>query len=491
MERIVPLPALIATLAPRDAAEAERLAALVPAEASAIEYRLDLAERPIPPGRLLALDPRPVIVTYRTPAEGGRFVGFSDDYLRLAREAFDAGATVDIEHASGLLSDGSVFSDRRRVVVSAHFLFSLPEDWGSRLSAMLSTGARAVKLVGGAADLAASLKIAQIQRRQCDASVAVFPMGPASAPGRVLSALSGASLIYGPIERHTAAGQVPLEDLLRVYEVNRPRRIEALFGIIGGDVSQSLSPILHNALFRARDLPYLYLPLPVSDFSRGKPQELGFDPPFRGFSVTQPWKREAAATAVPSEDVRATGAANTLLFVRGRWRSENTDVDGIFDPLADYDTGEGRSAVILGAGGVARAAVVAARRLGYEVFVASRRDERADALAEELKVDSLALADVAQSEADLYVNATPAGSREEDPSAVPVRALGHRPLVFDCVYRRGGGETATIRAARAAGCAAIGGLQMFAAQAVRQARLFGVQDATLEEVTEIVQGTAE
>ena len=259
-----------------------------------------------------------------------------------------------------------------------------------------------------------------------------------------------------------------------------------LVGLIGDPVSGSLSPVIHNALFGARALPRLYLPLPVSDFDRVKPQELEFDPPFRGFSVTRPWKRKAAATAVPSEDVRAAGAANTLVFARGRWRAENTDVDGIFDPLADHDTGEGRSAVVLGAGGTARAAVVAARKLGYEVTISSRRDEEADALAEELRVDSLAWDDVAASEADLYVNATPVGSSDQDPPAVPAAVLARRPLVFDSVYRRDGSTTPTIHAARAAGCAVVEGIRMFAAQAVRQARLFGAEDATLEEIADLL-----
>ena len=202
--------------------------------------------------------------------------------------------------------------------------------------------------------------------------------------------------------------------------------------------------------------------------------------------MTRPWKLRAAETAIPSEDVRATRAANTLVLSRGRWRAENTDVDGIFDPLADHDTGEGRSAVILGAGGAARAAVVAARRLGYEVMVASRRDNEADALALELGVDSLAWEDVARSEADLYFNATPLGSRDEDPPAIPPGALENRPLVFDSVYRRDGSTTPTIRAARAARCPTIEGIRMFAAQAVRQARLFGMTDATQEEVASLL-----
>src|SRR5262249_55915306 len=203
---------------------------------------------------------------------------------------------------------------------------------------------------------------------------------------------------------------------------------------------------------------------------------------------TQPWKLAAARAGRPSEDVAKTGAANTLYRERGHhtWRAENTDVDGVFDPLADHDTGEGREAVIVGAGGAARAAIVATRRLGYEVRVCARRDAEADRVADHLGVDSLAWEDLAASEADLYLNATPVGWADGDPPAIPERVLEGRPLVFDCVYRKDGKPTSTIRAARDARCPVVEGLTMLAAQAVRQAQLFGIPDVTLSEVAEIL-----
>ena len=232
----------------------------------------------------------------------------------------------------------------------------------------------------------------------------------------------------------------------------------------------------------------LYVPLPVSDFDREAPQAIDNDPPIRGMAVTQPWKLNAARAGRPSEDVVKTGAANTLYRERGRltWRAENTDVDGVFDPLADHDTGEGREAVIVGAGGAARAAVVATRKLGYEVRVCARRVSEADRVAEALGVDSLAWEDLAVSEADVYLNATPVGWADGDPSAIPERVLAAKPLVFDCVYRKDGKPTSTVVAARAARCTVIEGLTMLAAQAVRQAQLFGVPDVTLAEVSEVL-----
>lgn len=486
MSPIIPIPAYVASLAPRDLADARRLLALVPAGANAIEYRLDLATDPIAPAALRGLDARPAILTWRSLREGGNFGGSAEEYGRLLRGAYDAGGTVDVEHASGLLASPDAFPDRRRVVVSQHSPFSLPGDWPDRIEAMRATGARAIKLVAGAADLAGSLRIGGLQRGQTGA-VSIFPMGPASQAGRVLSALAGGALIYGPVERETAEGQVPLADLLEIYEVDRPRAPEALFGVVGGSPARSLSPYLYNALFRAREMPFLYVPLPVADFEREAPQSIPSVPPIRGLAVTQPWKLAAARVGSPSEDVQKIGAANTLFLDRGRWRAENTDVDGVFDPLADHGTGEGRSAVIVGAGGAARAAIVACRRLGYEVSVAARRDEEADRLAETLGVDSMAWDDVPSSEADLYLNATPVGWKDDDPPAIPRSVFEARPVVFDCVYRRDGVPTATIRLARAAGCPMVEGLSMLAAQAVRQAQCFGVQGVTLSEVTEILR----
>jgi 3-dehydroquinate dehydratase/shikimate dehydrogenase len=488
-ERTLVVPGYVASLAPKSLGDARRLVARVPDAATAIEYRLDLADEPIPAAPLVELDRRAAIVTHRSLREGGRFSGSLEEYRRLVAAAYQAGAAVDVELASGLLSDRAFCPDRSRVIASLHAPFGLPDDWRERLAAMRASGARAAKLVAGTRDVVGALRVAAAQR-EAGESASVFPMGPASAPGRVLSALWGAALVYGSVDGETAAGQLSLDELLETYGVRERRAVDALYGIAGGNPSGSLSPRIHNALFRARGLPSLYLPMPVADFERELPQLLEFEPPFRGFSVTQPWKLLAARAGAPSDDVRVTAAANTLVRGRGGWRAENTDVDGVFDPLADHDTGEGRTALILGAGGAARAAAVAARRLGYEVALAARRDDEADRVSSELGVDSLGWDDVAASEADLYVNATSAGWRDGDASAVPEAVLAARPLVFDCVYRRDGRETSTVRAARTAGCATIDGLAMLGAQAVRQAQLFGVADATPEEIRGILRGAA-
>ena len=112
-----------------DAEDARRLVARVPAGTNAIEYRMDLAERAIPPGALLALDPRPVIPTYRSLAEGGNFSGSAEEYARLVVECYEVGAAVDLEHGRGLLAGPRrLRRPGAHPVASRHSPFALPED---------------------------------------------------------------------------------------------------------------------------------------------------------------------------------------------------------------------------------------------------------------------------------------------------------------------------------------------------------------------------
>ena len=143
MDRLLPIPAYIASLAPKDAEDARRLVARIPAEANAVEFRMDLAERPIPPVALFSLDSRPVVLTWRSLAEGGQFSGSAEEYARLVENCYAEGAAVDVEQARGLLGDGRRFPDRDRVVASLHSPFSLPGDWKEKVSAMKQSNARA------------------------------------------------------------------------------------------------------------------------------------------------------------------------------------------------------------------------------------------------------------------------------------------------------------------------------------------------------------
>jgi shikimate dehydrogenase len=236
-------------------------------------------------------------------------------------------------------------------------------------------------------------------------------------------------------------------------------------GVCGWPVAHSRSPAMQNAALRAAGLDgweYLALPLPPELFA-----ETVLALPaagFRGVNVTIPHKEAALALAdEASPAARAIGAANTLTFEPGgAIAADNTDAPGLLEALAERVDPAGRSALVLGAGGAARAAAWALAGAGADVAVWNRTAARAAALAADLGVHHAAV----PAPADVVVNATSVGLDPNiDPfKAIPLKAdtFGAGSYVIDLVY--GSGETRLLAAARSRGARVIDGLEILVAQ---------------------------
>jgi shikimate dehydrogenase len=237
-------------------------------------------------------------------------------------------------------------------------------------------------------------------------------------------------------------------------------------GVLGWPVRHSRSPAMHAAGYAALglgDWRYQLLPVPPELFEETVRALPGAG--FVGANVTIPHKEAAAAMADEATDAaRAIGAANTLTFRDGRIHADNTDAPGLLDALP-FDPA-GRTAVVLGAGGSARAAVWALLNAGAaEVLVWNRTSARADRLCAEIggRVVQAPLPT-----ADLLVNTTSVGLRSEDPfKALPLRvdAIDGYPCLVDLVY--GKGPTALVSAAQAAGVTVVDGLEVLVRQGAR------------------------
>lgn len=226
----------------------------------------------------------------------------------------------------------------------------------------------------------------------------------------------------------------------------------ARYGVLGWPVGHSRSP----AMMRAAGLErYQRLPVAPEAFD-DTVRALGAAG-FRGANVTIPHKQAALALATrATATARAIGAANTLTFgAGGEIAADNTDAPGL---LAALEGRPLRSALVLGAGGSARAAAWALRRAGAEVSVWNRTRARAEGL--QARVVARAVA------ADVLVNATSVGL---DDSSTPFKdlpldadALAEYATVVDLVYRAGG--TALTREAAERGIATIDGLEILVRQ---------------------------
>jgi shikimate dehydrogenase len=205
------------------------------------------------------------------------------------------------------------------------------------------------------------------------------------------------------------------------------RGTTTLVGLLGWPTAHSLSPPMQNAAFAALGLDWAYVPLPtppelLADAVRGL-RAMGF----AGANVTIPHKQAVAALCDELDDVaQAAGSVNTLVFDDGRLLGSSTDGDAVTGQI----DASGRRALVLGAGGAARAVVEALERAGAQVTTASRRGSGWPPSSEGFEV---------------LVNATPV---KEELIVVP-----HADMqIVDLAYLPDGRETALVTAGKAAGC---------------------------------------
>jgi shikimate dehydrogenase len=260
--------------------------------------------------------------------------------------------------------------------------------------------------------------------------------------------------------------------------------------VIGHPVTHSLSPAIHNAAFAACDVDWVYLAFDVAPGQGAAAVRAMRTLGLGGLSVTMPHKEDAAAAVDRlAADAAELEAVNTVVVEGDELVGENTDGAGFLDALRlDHRIDvSGRRAVVLGAGGAARAVVLALVRADVEsVAIANRTPERA-ARAAALGGDRAAVVArdgvaAAVAGADLVVNATPlgmAGVGDAD-SRLPIdpSSLHAGLVVVDLVYRPQ--QTPLLRAAADAGAVAIGGLGMLVHQAAHQFQLWTGQDPPLD-----------
>jgi shikimate dehydrogenase len=265
-----------------------------------------------------------------------------------------------------------------------------------------------------------------------------------------------------------------------------------LLGVCGWPVGHSRSPAMHNAALRAVGLHewrYLLVPSPPERFAQTVSELASRG--FRGLNVTIPHKTAALALADEATPAaRAIGAANTLtLDPDGAVHADNTDAIGLLDALPPRHAPAGRRALVLGAGGAARAAAWALKEAGAaDVAVWNRTPERAEALARELGVRAVPVPGAAE----ILVHCTSVGMEDPDETfkALPLQAdsLGAGSLVVDMVYRPGG--TRLLQVAQARGAEVVDGLGILVAQGAASFERWTGREAPREVMRAAVEDQA-
>jgi shikimate dehydrogenase len=254
-----------------------------------------------------------------------------------------------------------------------------------------------------------------------------------------------------------------------------------LLAVLGDPIAHSLSPTMHNAAFAALGLDAVYVafrtPAPALGAVLDALAAVG-----GAGNITVPHK-EAAERAITRKTELCTrvGACNTFWTENGDLVGDNTDVAGVRAALAELDVpvtpGAGGRWLVIGTGGAARAVAVVAAEARIELSVRSRDATRAQEFVAWAKTTASS-AQVARPPylQDVIINTTPLGLDQHDPLPLEPAAIPEAKVVLDLVY--GAGETAWVRALRAAGARAADGRAMLAHQgAAAFARWFPDQAA--------------
>jgi 3-dehydroquinate dehydratase/shikimate dehydrogenase len=364
---------------------------LVDARVDAVELRLDL-HPDADVAEVRRRHGKPVIACVRRARDGGCFLGTEPERARLfARTAAADYVDVEVDAHPDIAPPGP------GRITSFHDCAGMPEDLDTIFERCLLRGGRMVKI-------AATPRSAAEAFRLLDLPVAGIGMGPFGTFTRVLAPLTYCA------REPVAKGMPTPADLFDVFRIRRLGPTPSLYGVAGDPIEHSRSPHLFNPALERDGIDAVYLRFRVGRLADFWPAFLAHGG--RGLSVTAPLKVEAARLASrPSDEVKECGSANTLL---ADGRAFNTDYLAFLELIPGGLPG----ALVMGAGGAARAAVAALRRLGYRPLVWCRRPDEAKALGAEFAPSPAPL--------PLVVNTTPL----DPPSAPFVVDLRYGPGIL-------------------------------------------------------------
>lgn len=443
------------------------------AGADLVEARADSVSEPdLAP--LKGAGDKPIILTCRSSREGGLFQGSEEERLRLLRRAFDMGFDyVDVE-TSFATPELLRHRKRSRVILSHHVFDHCPSDLAGLVRRAIERGADMVKLAVKTSSLAEAKRLADagLEARERGIGYTPVALGPSGVAARILASRFGADFTYASARGLPPAGpgQLDIEALLTLYRFRTLGAATRIYGILGYPAAGSLSPAMHNAWFARQGLDAVYVPFEEEDVESFV--SAARDLNVAGISVTMPHKQTILSFLDEVDPLaRRVGAVNTVTGRSGKWVGFNTDIEGVVRPISKRIDIRGKQAVILGAGGAARAAAFGLAREGAKLAILARRYPKAVELADAVGAVAGRPEDVADWNWDILVNATPVGSGDfEGKLPAPLRSIRSGKVVLDMVYEPE--STALLEMAESEGAVGISGLEMLVAQACCQEEIW-------------------
>jgi 3-dehydroquinate dehydratase/shikimate dehydrogenase len=464
-----------------------------------LELRLDYIAQPLAAlpklKNFVELHPEATFVaTCRRAVNGGKFKGPVAAQIAVLRKAADLGfQLVDLEMQSVeslKANDLRELYDRVGLIISYHD-FKATKNIDRQFKEMSKYPADFYKLVSTATSLHDNVVMMKLlEENSAKHEMVGLCMGEQGIISRVLGVRAGSVFTFGSAAKgeETAPGQVLASELRDVYRIEMVDQATQVYGVAGDPVSHSLSPVMMNAAFRRETVNAVYLALHARSLK--DLMACVQDIPIRGLSITMPYKQEILSLLENSDPLtRQIGACNTLVRAAdGKLYGFNTDVAGVIVPLEQRMSLAGIRVLIVGAGGVARAAAFGLKAKGAEVFLTNRTVEKGQTLARQAKVKYMKRPDVAKQQFDVIINATPVGMNNTKQSPLDEKELNTK-YIFDLVYTPA--ETRLVKMARARNIQVIPGLEMFVQQGARQFEIWTGKPSPIAEMAYVVSKALE
>jgi 3-dehydroquinate dehydratase / shikimate dehydrogenase len=488
------LPRLCVAVIGSDASSiVERTEALV-RDNTFLEFRLDYLTQPLAglPKLKNFLEMHPeatVIATCRRAVNGGKFRGSVAAQLSILLKAADSGfqlVDLELQSVKSLKPQELQELSNRVGLIISHHNFRNSKKLEEPFEEMSKFPADFYKVVSTATNLYDNVAMMKfLEANSGKREMVGLCMGEQGIISRVLGVRAGSIFTFGAASRgeETAPGQATASELRDTYRIESVDAATQVYGVAGDPVEHSLSPVMMNAAFRREAVNAVYLALHAKSLKDllACVQNI----PIRGLSITMPYKQEMVEELENSDPLtRQIGACNTVVrSLDGKLYGFNTDVAGVLVPLEQRLHLAGARVLLIGAGGVARAAAFGLKSKGAEVFITNRTQEKAQTLARQAKVKYLKRVEVAKQSFDVIINATPVGMGNHKQSPLEEKELNTK-YVFDLVYLPA--ETRLVKMARAKGLQVIPGLEMFVQQGARQFEIWTGKPAPIAEMAYVV-----
>ncbi len=458
--------------------------------ADLVECRLDhlqgLSKTGVSEARKAALGP--AISTLRSTSEGGRSGLRGDRRNALLQAQLEADFEyVDLELRTDRKFISSLDRGRweSRLIVSCHFLKPVKKQVVERTLQECASLGHVGKVAMTCENASDALALAEVGMKWATrkSPYVLIGMGPQGLLTRVFADRLGSHLAYACLSgRPAAPGQLDITTQQRLLA-----RDKTVFGLIGHPVSHSVSKPMQEAAIADRGLIGAYIPLdfPPDEFTAAAVstlRKLGL----RGLNVTIPHKKKAFSLCDKRGPAATdTGAVNTIKFDGKRLYGENTDVKGFSELIGGkIIITRGTKALLVGAGGAARAAIYILSERGARVTVVDIEKSRADQLAKMFHAHSQSLPRVFKSgnSYDVVVNCSPVGMKGIPGNPV-VKNLFHKgSAFFDVIYNPQ--VTKAMETAEKAGAKAYGGLEMLVQQGAESFRIWTGSEPNVEVMRE-------